>query len=142
MADDAAYNATMNTLCHVYVDRDTLLNCVAKETSERSRYLMVAAALWSTANESALALSELEHNAPHLQALRQSIATNISNTRVTSYAFYCNAGFGQPNQDTFAKDVELSQANIPDAWDAAVQSVQPNGDDAIMNLFDDIPCTP
>ena len=91
MADDAAYNATMNTLCHIYVDRDTLLNYVAKETSERSRYLMVAAALWSTANESAAALSQLEHSAPHLDALRQAIATNIASSRLTSYAFYCNA---------------------------------------------------
>ena len=142
MADDAAYNATMNTLCHIYVDRDTLLNYVAKETSERSRYLMVAAALWSTANESAAALSQLEHSAPHLDALRQAIATNIASSRLTSYAFYCNAGFGQPNDETFAKDAQLSQANIPDAWDAAVQSVQPNGEDAILQLFDDIPRTP
>ena len=142
MVDDAAFNATMNTLCHIYVDRDTLLNCVARESSERSRYLLVAAALWSTANESAAALSQLQHDAPHLHALRQAIATNVANSRLTSYSFYCNAGFGEPNNDTFAKDAELAQVNIPDAWDAAVQSVQPNGEDAILQLFDDIPRTP
>ena len=141
MESDSAYSATMRTLCHVYVDRDTLLATLAKEDSARSRWLLVAAALWSTANESEKALEHIEHNAPNLQFMRDSIAANAENSRATSYSFYCNAGFGTPDASTEDRDIELSQPNLPSAWDAAVQSVQPNGEDAVLDLFKDIPCT-
>ena len=138
MDNDAAYEATMATLCHVYRDRYTILAAVAKEDSARSRWLLVAAALWKTANESKRALDQIEHNSISAQPLRDNIKLSIENSRSTSYAFYCNAGFGQSNAETDSRNLELVPPTLPESWDASWQSVGTNGDDPILDLFTDI----
>ena len=138
MDNDAAYEAIMATLCHVYRDRYTILAALAKEDSARSRWLLVAAALWKSANESKRALEQIEHNSIEMRPLRDSIALSIDNSRSTSYAFYCNAGFGLSNAETDVRNLELAPPTLPESWDISLQSVGEDGKDPILDLFPDI----
>lgn len=135
MESDAAYEATMRTLCHVYSSRDGLLAACCREESMRSRYLLTAAALWKTSIEAKRALQLVDCSSHEVDALARCIAKNADYSLLSSYTCYCNAGFGNAGPEHHLHDVRLASPPLPKQWDSELQSVGQDGEDEILALF-------
>ena len=135
MDDDIQYTATMRALVHVYRTRDNLVAaCVAGDT-ERLRWLLIAASMWLSAQQTQRALSMMENDADR-QNLRRDVWRSIYRTRVSSYACYRNSGFGFPHAEADMKCADMQTAVHLHKWDPQVQSVSADGSDAVLELFD------